>query len=48
MMQLAGTYLFDAVDRSVTLDCSALSNGIYFMKINNKYWKKVLKSSIEP
>lgn len=46
MMQLVGTYLFDAVDRSVTLDCSALSNGIYFMKINNKYWKKVLKSGI--
>jgi hypothetical protein len=48
MMQLAGTYLFDAVDQNVTLDCSALSNGIYFMKINNKYWKKVLKSSVEP
>ncbi len=48
MMQLVGTYLFDAVDRSVTLDCSALSNGIYFMKINNKYWKKVVKSGIKP
>ncbi len=46
MMQLVETYLFDAVDRSVTLDCSALSNGIYFIKINNKYWKKVLKSGI--
>lgn len=48
MMQLVGTYLFDAVDRSVTLDGSSLSKGIYFMKINNKYWKKVLRGGIEP
>jgi hypothetical protein len=44
MMQIVGTYLFDAIDQNVTLDCSALPNGIYFIKINNQYWKKVLKS----
>jgi pimeloyl-ACP methyl ester carboxylesterase len=44
MMQLVGTYLIDAVCNHVTLDCSALSDGIYFIKINDEYWKKILKA----
>ena len=47
LMQNAGEYLFADEDSKVTLDFSSLTNGIYFIKINNKYWKKVLKCAFE-
>jgi hypothetical protein len=47
MIQNAGEYLFDDVNRIVTVDFSSLSNGIYFIRINNRYWKKIIKYGFE-
>ena len=47
VMQNAGEYLFADADSKVTVDFSSLTNGIYFIKINNKYWKKILKCGFE-
>ena len=47
MIQNAGEYLFDDVNRKVTVDFSSLSNGIYFIRINNRYWKKIIKYGFE-
>lgn len=47
MMQNAGEYVFAGADSKVSVDFSALKNGIYFIRINNRYWKKILKSNFE-
>lgn len=47
MMQNAGEYNFTSSTNIATLDFSAQENGIYFVRINNKYWKKIVKSNIE-
>ncbi|MBA3898720.1 MAG: dienelactone hydrolase family protein [Bacteroidetes bacterium] len=45
VMENAGAFSFTGQDNKVMLDFSSLKNGIYFININNKYWKKVLKSA---
>jgi len=45
MMQNAGEYVFAGDSSNVTIDFSSLKNGIYFIKINNRHWGKVLKDS---
>ena len=47
MMQNNGKHLFADNDRKVTLDFSSLANGFYFIRINKKYFKKIMKCSIE-
>jgi predicted dienelactone hydrolase len=47
VMQNAGEYLFAETDRKLTVDFSSLANGIYFIKINDRYWKKILKCGPE-
>ncbi len=43
MMQNAGEYIFAGTEGKVSVDLSALTTGIYFVRINNKYWEKILK-----
>ncbi len=43
MMQQQGNYVFTESNSKVSLDFSSLKTGIYFIKINNKYWTKILK-----
>lgn len=43
MMQQQGSYIFTGSDSKVSLDLSSLKAGIYYIKINNKYWTKILK-----
>ena len=47
MMQNAGEYSSDEARSNMTVDFSSLSNGIYFMRINNRYWKKIIKCGPE-
>lgn len=45
VLQNVEEHTFSGANPKVVLDFNSLNNGIYFIKINNKYWKKVLKSS---
>lgn len=46
-MQNVGEYMFVEADNKATIDFSSLKNGIYFVRINNRYWKKMLKRGYE-
>ncbi|MBK9483470.1 MAG: dienelactone hydrolase family protein [Bacteroidetes bacterium] len=43
MMQPQGNYVFTGSNSKVSLDLSSLTAGIHFIKINQKYWSKILK-----
>lgn len=43
MMQPQGNYVFTGSNSKVSLDLSSLTAGIHFIKVNNKYWSKILK-----
>jgi len=43
MMQPQGNYVFTESNSKVSLDLSSLKAGIHFIKVNNKYWTKILK-----
>jgi len=43
MMQPQGNYVFTESNSKVSLDFSSLKAGIHFIKVNNKYWTKILK-----
>jgi hypothetical protein len=45
VLQNVEEHTFSGANPKAVLDFNSLNNGIYFIKINNKYWKKVLKSS---
>ena len=44
MMQHAGAYLFSNVKNKETVDFTAFDSGIYFVKVNNTYWEKIVKA----
>jgi hypothetical protein len=43
-MQQVGAYLFTDSSNIETIDFSSLEKGIYFIKLNNTYWNKIVKS----
>jgi dienelactone hydrolase len=44
MMQQVTLYLFETMNSIETVDFTALESGVYFMKINNNHWQKIVKS----
>ena len=44
MQQEVAYYSFKALNNKETIDLNKLENGIYFMKINNNHWQKIVKS----
>ena len=44
LMQQVGAYLFTDSSNTETIDFSSLEKGIYFIKLNNTYWNKIVKS----
>jgi dienelactone hydrolase len=43
MMQHAGAYFFANDSNKETVDFTAFDSGIYFIKVNNTYWEKIVK-----
>jgi dienelactone hydrolase len=43
MMQHAGAYLFSNARNKETVDFTYFDSGIYFIKVNNTYWEKIVK-----
>ncbi len=43
MMQHAGAYLFSNARNKETVDFTYFGSGIYFIKVNNTYWEKIVK-----
>jgi hypothetical protein len=43
-MQHTGAYLFSNVKNKETVDFTAFDSGIYFVKVNNTYWEKIVKA----
>lgn len=44
MQQEVAYYSFKALNNKETIDLNKLESGIYFMKINNNHWQKIVKS----
>jgi dienelactone hydrolase len=43
--QIEKEYNFENIMMKETIDLSSLRDGIYFLKINNDYWRKIIKDS---
>ncbi len=43
MMQHVGAYLFADANITERIDFKAFDSGIYFVKVNNTYWEKIVK-----
>jgi hypothetical protein len=44
MMQHAGAYILSNVKNKETIDFTFFDSGIYFVKVNNTYWEKIVKA----
>jgi dienelactone hydrolase len=47
LMQKSGVYSFSEGQKKVNLDLSSLTNGLYFIHVNNHVWGKFMKSNLE-
>jgi len=43
MMQHVGAYIYADANITERIDFKAFDNGIYFVKVNNTYWEKIVK-----